>query len=162
MTAVPRAVSKQVTPPKQPYGTPNSCLVLLYSYPDTVHRVKLHKTLGSTSLISIGPLNTRSRDRHVSSAIADCRYRAPLTPHLAQLYYFILIFKYLQLIQLNYYVKLWERIADSGKAKDFVTKFSAKKTSSSIKKFCYRGKNDSFSCCFLIEKNIFEYVLSNR
>ena len=136
-------------------------LVLLYPYPDTVHGSTLHKTLRSTSL------STRSLPRAdpreaFGSAIADCRYRAPLTPHLAQLYYFILIFKYLQLIQLNYYVKLWERIADSGKAKDFVTKFSAKKTSSSIKKFCYRGKNDSFSCCFLIEKNIFEYVLSNR
>ena len=49
MTTLNQAVHMQTPPSKQPHGTPNFCLVLLYSYPDTVHSLKLHRTLKSTT-----------------------------------------------------------------------------------------------------------------
>ena len=75
-------------------------LVLLYPYPDTVHGSPLHKTLLSTSLAERGLPRINPREAF-GSAIADCRYRAPLTPHLAQLYYCILYIEILQLILLK-------------------------------------------------------------
>jgi len=59
------------------------CLVLLYPYPDTVRRGALHKTLLSTSL-AVCCLPRSAPRKAFGSAIADCRYRAPLTPHLSQ------------------------------------------------------------------------------
>ena len=59
------------------------CLVLLYPYPDTVRRDALHKTLLSTFLTVCGLPQPAPR-KAFSPAIADCRYRAPLTPHLSQ------------------------------------------------------------------------------
>jgi len=52
-------------------------LVLLYPYPDTVHGSPLHKTLLSTSLTERG-LPRADPKEAFGSAIADCRYRAPL------------------------------------------------------------------------------------
>lgn len=58
-------------------------LVLLYPYPDTVHGSPLHKTLSSTLLIGLShPCDAPGRT--CGLAIADCKFRAPLTPHLAQ------------------------------------------------------------------------------
>ena len=64
-------------------------LVLLYPYPDTVHGSPLHKTLRSTLLTECNHPYKVPR-RTYSLAIADCKFRAPLTPHLAQPLYFIL------------------------------------------------------------------------
>jgi len=67
-------------------------LVLLYPYPDTVHGSPLHKTLSSTLLIGLShPYDAPGRT--CGLAIADCKFRAPLTPHLAQLNYSIPILK---------------------------------------------------------------------
>ena len=63
-------------------------LVLLYPYPDTVHGNSLHKTLRSTSLTECGLPRAYPKEAF-GSAVADCRYRAPLTPHLAQQIYCI-------------------------------------------------------------------------
>ena len=64
-------------------------LVLLYPYPDTVHGRPLHETLRSTLLAEFDhPYDAPGRTYGL--AIADCKFRAPLTPHLAQPYYFIL------------------------------------------------------------------------
>ena len=60
-----------------------NCLVLLYPYPDTVRRDALHKTLRSTFLTPRSLPCTAPR-KAFGSAIADCRYRAPLTPRLSQ------------------------------------------------------------------------------
>ena len=72
-------------------------LVLLYPYPDTVHGSPLHETLRSTFLAERG-LPRAAPGEAFGSAIADCGYRAPLTPHLAQLFYCIVKSKILQLI----------------------------------------------------------------
>ena len=81
-------------------------LVLLYPYPDTVHGSPLHKTLLSTSLA------LRSLPRHrpwgtFSLAEANCKYRASLTPRLAQLLYHTLKNKILQVIFGNCRKKLF-------------------------------------------------------
>lgn len=57
------------------------CLVLLYSYPDTVHRFPLRKTQASTPLIRGSPTINGPR-QNITPTIADCWYRAPLTPQL--------------------------------------------------------------------------------
>ena len=63
-------------------------LVLLYPYPDTVHGRPLHETLISTLLTECNrPYDAPGRTYGL--AIADCKFRAPLTPHLAQPLYFI-------------------------------------------------------------------------
>ena len=56
-------------------------LVLLHSCPDTVHEVLLRKTQTSTPLIRGSPARSHPR-RDITSAGADCRYRAPLSPRL--------------------------------------------------------------------------------
>ena len=58
-----------------------SHLVLLHSCPDTVHEVLLRKTQTSTPLIRGSPASPYPR-RDITSAGADCRYRAPLSPRL--------------------------------------------------------------------------------
>ncbi len=59
------------------------CLVLLYPYPDTVRSCQLHETLGSSLLIKCS-LPYASPGKTFSPAVADCRFRAPQTPRLAQ------------------------------------------------------------------------------
>ena len=56
-------------------------LVLLHSCPDTVHEVLLRKTQTSTPLTRGSPARSHPR-RDITSAGADCRYRAPLSPRL--------------------------------------------------------------------------------
>ncbi len=56
-------------------------LVLLHSYPDTVHGVLLRKTQTSTPLTRGSPARTNPR-QDITPAGADCRYRAPLSPRL--------------------------------------------------------------------------------
>ena len=56
-------------------------LVLLHSCPDTVHEVLLRKTQTSTPLTRGSPASSHPR-RDITSAGADCRYRAPLSPRL--------------------------------------------------------------------------------
>ena len=56
-------------------------LVLLHSCPDTVHEVLLRKTQTSTPLTRGSPARPYPR-RDITSAGADCRYRAPLSPRL--------------------------------------------------------------------------------
>ena len=60
--------------------------MLLYSYPDTVHRVLLRKTQTSTPLIE-GSSTRRSPQIGITPAVADCRYRAPLSPRLRRIKY---------------------------------------------------------------------------
>ena len=57
------------------------CLVLLYSYPDTVHRFPLRKTQASTPLIRGSP-TVNGPGQNITPTIADCWYRAPLPPQL--------------------------------------------------------------------------------
>ncbi len=56
-------------------------LVLLRSRPDTVHEFPLRKTRASTPLIRGGPTKKHPR-QDITPAVADCRYRAPLSPRL--------------------------------------------------------------------------------
>ena len=63
-------------------------LVLLHSCPDTVHEVLLRKTQTSTPLTRGSPASSHPR-RDITSAGADCRYRAPLSPRLRGLSYYI-------------------------------------------------------------------------
>ena len=58
-----------------------SRLVLLHSCPDTVREVLLRKTQTSTPLTRGSPASPYPR-RDITSARADCRYRAPLSPRL--------------------------------------------------------------------------------
>ena len=71
--------------------TERFCLVLLCSQPDTVHRFLSRKTQISTSLFEGSP--TRNDPRPINTpAIADCRYRAPLTPRLRGNFITILVY----------------------------------------------------------------------
>ena len=56
-------------------------LVLLRSRPDTVHEFPLRKTRASTPLFRGGPTKKHPR-QDITPAVADCRYRAPLSPRL--------------------------------------------------------------------------------
>ena len=56
-------------------------LVLLHSCPDTVHRFPLRKTQTSTPLTQ-GSFAMVGPGQGITSAGADCRYRAPLSPRL--------------------------------------------------------------------------------
>ena len=60
--------------------------MLLHSWPDTVHRVLLRKTQTSTPLIE-GSSTRRSPQIGITPAVADCRYRAPLSPRLRKIKY---------------------------------------------------------------------------
>lgn len=71
-------------------------LMLLRSRPDMVHSALLHGTLLSTLLICSKPSKTKPRTAF-GPAVADCRCRAPLAPHLAQRKYYNLILRFLQL-----------------------------------------------------------------
>ena len=55
--------------------------MLLRSRPDTVHRFLLRKTQTSTSLIK-GSFTAKQPRFGITPAVADCRYRAPLSPRL--------------------------------------------------------------------------------
>lgn len=57
------------------------CLVLLHSCPDTVHRFLLRETQTSAPLIK-GSSAKYKPQIGITPAVADCRYRAPLTPRL--------------------------------------------------------------------------------
>ena len=56
-------------------------LVLLHSCPDTVHRFLLRKTQTSTPLIEGSATGYKPRIG-ITPAVADCGYRAPLSPRL--------------------------------------------------------------------------------
>lgn len=66
-------------------GTPatheRSCLVLLRSRPDTVHRFPLRRTQTSAPL-NKGSSTSMSPRIGITPAVADCRFRAPLSPRL--------------------------------------------------------------------------------
>lgn len=66
-------------------------LVLLCSQPDTVHRHPLRKTQTSSPLIK-GCYTNADPPPSITPTIADCRYKAPLTPRLHG--HFILPFLY--------------------------------------------------------------------
>ena len=70
-------------------------LALLYSYPDAVRGHSLHKTLISTRLTERNQPYGSPRGTF-GLAIADCKYRAPLTPRLAQYIYFTRILSFWQ------------------------------------------------------------------
>ena len=55
--------------------------MLLHSCPDTVHRFLLRKTQTSTPLIK-GCSARYKPQIGITPAVADCRYRAPLSPRL--------------------------------------------------------------------------------
>ena len=56
-------------------------LVLLHSCPDTVQRFPLRETKTSTPLTK-GSSTRKHPRQNITPAIADCRFRAPLTPRL--------------------------------------------------------------------------------
>ena len=60
--------------------------MLLHSCPDTVHRVLLRRTQTSTPLMKGCSAEKRPRFG-ITPAVADCRYRAPLSPRLHGIYY---------------------------------------------------------------------------
>ena len=60
-----------------------SCLPLLSSDPDGVHKSSLRRTRTSTPLAP-GCLMNEGLGQGLSLAVADCEYRAPLTPRLAR------------------------------------------------------------------------------
>ena len=62
------------------------CLVLLHSCPDTVHRFLLRETQTSAPLIK-GSSAKYKPQIGITPAVADCRYRAPLTPRLRGIKY---------------------------------------------------------------------------
>ena len=68
-----------------------SSLVLLHSCPDTVRRHILRKTQTSSPLIK-GCYTNADPPPSITPTIADCRYKAPLTPRLHG--HFILPFLY--------------------------------------------------------------------
>ncbi len=72
-------------------------LVLLYSYPDTVRDSTLHKTLKSSRLTARSQPYGEPRGTF-GLAMADCKYRAPPTPHLAQCNNYSRLLKILQVI----------------------------------------------------------------
>ena len=72
-------------------------LVLLYSYPDTVRDSTLHKTLKSSRLTARSQPYGEPRGTF-GLAMADCKYRAPPTPHLAQYNNYSRLLKILQVI----------------------------------------------------------------
>ena len=67
-------------------------LALLYPYPDAVRGFALHKTLTSSRLTARSQPYDEPRGT-ISLAVADCKYRAPLSPRSAQCNHFNLNFK---------------------------------------------------------------------
>ncbi len=69
-------------------GTPTAhrgnCLPLLPSGPDGVHKPRLRRTWPSTPPSSVVRTPDAGLEQEFSPAIADCGYRAPLTPRLAR------------------------------------------------------------------------------
>ena len=61
--------------------------MLLRSRPDTVHRVPLRKTQTSTPLMK-GSSTAKLPRLGITPAVADCRYRAPLSPRLHGNHYY--------------------------------------------------------------------------
>ena len=59
--------------------------MLLHSCPDTVHEFLLRKTRTSAPLTE-GSFTLKSPRSGITPAVADCRYRAPLSPRLRGLY----------------------------------------------------------------------------
>jgi len=57
------------------------CLELLHSWPDSVHRFLLRKTQTSM-LLTKGCMLFQSPRQDITPTVADCGYRAPLTPRL--------------------------------------------------------------------------------
>ena len=55
--------------------------MLLHSCPDTVHGFLLRKTQASTPVTGGGSAENRP-GQNITPAVADCGYRAPLTPRL--------------------------------------------------------------------------------
>ena len=76
--SVTEAVNSAQAPSRR---TEKSYLVLLCSQPDTVRRHLSRKTQTSTSLTK-GSQTKTPLGPAITPAIADCRYRAPLTPRL--------------------------------------------------------------------------------
>ena len=71
----------QLTPPGTLTAHTKSTLVLLHSCPDTVRRHILRETQTSSPLIEGGYINADPLPI-ITPTIADCRYKAPLTPRL--------------------------------------------------------------------------------
>ena len=57
------------------------CLVLLCSQPDTVHKPLPYKTKVSTLQNRVN-IHNKSPKQDITPTVADCRYRAPLSPRL--------------------------------------------------------------------------------
>ena len=95
----------QTAPPGTLTAHEKSCLVLLHSCPDTVHRHPLRETQTS-SLLTQGFCTDLNPPVGITPAIADCRYRAPLTPRLHGLlsvYIVGLFVKWLVFLEANFH-----------------------------------------------------------
>ena len=77
----PYTLPLQLTPPGTLTAHTKSTLVLLHSCPDTVQWHILRETQTSTPLIK-GSYTNADPLPSITPAIADCRYKAPLTPRL--------------------------------------------------------------------------------
>ena len=80
-TLCPCTLPLQLTPPGTLTAHTKSTLVLLHSCPDTVRRHVLRKTQTSSPLIKGCYINANPL-LPITPTIADCRYKAPLTPQL--------------------------------------------------------------------------------
>ncbi len=76
--------------------------MLLRSRPDTVHRFLLRKTQTSTSLIK-GSFTAKQPRFGITPAVADCRYRAPLSPRLRGILTILTFFDFVNLMSFPFY-----------------------------------------------------------
>ena len=67
--------------------TEKDCLMLLGSPPDMVHSILLRRTHPSTQITAVQTTQTQPFTTELAPAIADCRYKAPLTPRPAWSYF---------------------------------------------------------------------------
>ena len=75
--------------------------MLLRSRPDMVHEFLLRKTQMSSPLISGGSIKSRPLP-NITPAIADCRYKVPLTPRLHGYFIINVIYQLCQVKLITY------------------------------------------------------------
>ena len=106
-------------------------LALLYPYPDAVRGFALHKTLKSSRLTA----RSQPYDKPggtISLAVADCKFRAPLSPRSAQCNHFTPNFKKKQ----GFYVRN-KKIIVENRPRGFATRNFRIKILYFIKNICY-------------------------
>jgi len=80
----PRAIPEQLAPARRSCGTLSSYLPLLPSGPGGVQQFQVAQDPAFIATCPGQPQKDRASAPEFSPAIADCGFRAPLTPHLAR------------------------------------------------------------------------------